>query len=61
MQEMAMQAEELCYCLYQMPVTSGEVPAIFMTAAEGAPDNEITAPEQTAEDLVFDGDTIVLD
>ncbi len=58
---MAMQAEELCYGLYQMPVTSGEVPAIFMTADEGAADNEVTAREQTAEDVVFDGDAIVLD
>ena len=55
------QAQEVQAGLYQMPSTSGEVPAIFM-AVDGAPeDKEVTAGEQAAEELVLDGDAIVLD
>ena len=55
------QARELQQGLYQMPETSGEVPAIFMRA-DGAPeDHEVTAGEQAAEELALDGDAIVLD
>lgn len=55
------QAGELQHGLYQMPETSGEVPAIFM-AADGAPvDHQVTAGEQATEELVLDGEAIVLD
>ncbi len=55
------QAAELKDGLYQMPGTSGEVPAIFMVKAGAAEDNEVTAGEQAKEELVLDGDAIVLD
>ena len=55
------QAEEVQQGLYQMPETSGEVPAIFM-AADGLPeDNEVTAGEHVAKEFVLEGDAIVLD
>lgn len=56
-----MQAKELKQGLYQMPGTSGEVPAIFMTAEDAAEDNEVTAGESTEQALLYDGDAIVLD
>lgn len=58
---MPVQAKELKQGLYQMPGTSGEVPAIFMTAEDAAEDNEVTAGESTEQALLYDGDAIVLD
>ena len=56
-----MQAKDLEQGLYQMPGTSGEVPAIFMSAEDAAMDNEVTAAESTEQALLYDGDAIVLD
>ena len=58
---MPQQAEEVRHGLYQMPETSGEVPAIFMAAEGSLEDNEVTAGERVAEELVLDGDAIVLE
>ena len=56
-----LQAKELQHGLFQMPETSGEVPAIFMEAGGGAGDCAVTASGTAQEELVFDGDAIVLD
>ena len=56
-----LQAKELQHGLFQMPETSGEVPAIFMDADCAAGDGAATAGGAAQEELVFDGDAIVLE
>lgn len=55
------QAKELQQGLYQMPGTSGEVPAIFMDMTGGPEDSEVAAGDAAGQELVYDGDAIVLD
>ena len=56
-----LQALELQRGLFQMPETSGEVPAMFMDADRAAANDMATAAGAAQEELVFDGDAIVLD